>query len=223
MCKQKWLVAVEVVNNVFIVWLVEVFYRCKRVVPVAANKNLCGWCNLTNAFNTSACNCIPFFAVRLVGNFVQKFKADFAVLTITIISIIKSCCKMARKIFPEFIKTFLKFCAVKKSNFLFTSVKRKSCSLMKIKNHVQFIIFTPADCLRNSFVALFNWSSISSFNKVVINWQTNMIESPFFYCFEIFLFNKIVITFFGMIALRKPSSQIHTMHETVKSLHNISC
>ena len=67
----------KVVDYVFIVRRIQVFYRSKRIVPVAAHKNFGCRRKFADALNAVACDVVPFSAVRFVCYFVQKLKADF--------------------------------------------------------------------------------------------------------------------------------------------------
>ena len=101
--------------------------------------------------------------------------------------------------------------------------KWESKGFVKVKNHVEPVLFAPADSLSNSFIALFGRLPVSTFYEFIINRKTDVIQSPALNCGEIFFLDECVVAFFCMITLRKPATQINTVHKSVKSFHKSSC
>ena len=196
MRKDQGFVAVKIVDDVFIIRHRKIFYGIHAVVPITADQDLNGRCDLSDAADALVRDLIPAVTVVFIGNFVEKFKSD----SVFIFS------EAGSDIFPEFIESFLKSIAVEKSSLSKGIIERISHGLMKIQDHIQSVFSAPVDRVLDVAVAALHRISFFIFDQFVVKRKADMIHAPALDGLNVFFYDKSAVCFFCVITLRQPAA-----------------
>ena len=133
------LIAMEVVDHIFVRRKNDVLQRNHIVVVISAHKNLHIGGNFSDSSYALCGDLVPSAAILFFGHFVQKFERDG----------ILERSESSRKLLPQFYEALLVFWILEKTRLMLAGVEREAVCFVQVENHVQLVFSSPVNCFLN--------------------------------------------------------------------------
>ena len=158
----------KIVDNVSVIRSFQIWKSINTVIIIPSNQNTDIRGDIPDTPDTFPGNMVPCVRVFPVCNLIKQFKSKH----------IRICGISLGELFPQPVKTFLQFFIFKKARLPVVRIKRIAVCFMQIQHHIQAIFFTPENCFFNILEAFFQIRPVRSLNKIVINRDAHMIQTP---------------------------------------------
>ena len=168
MGKEQGVIAMEVIHNIFVKGLCNMFNCEDAVVHIAADENFDFGSSFADFSHGTLCNFHPRSIVGFLHNLVEQFNGKSgAVFAVT-----------AGKFVPKSDKPLYEDFTCEKACLCFI-VKNKSCCLVQIKNHIQAEFSAPVNAVLNICKSAFDEIAVFVLYKFIVNWQSYVVKADF--------------------------------------------
>ena len=204
------LVAVEVVDDLVIIGCIESLDCLGAVVVVAADEYEGVGSDGADTLDAVVGNAVPGVDVALVGDLIEQLEND----------VVGVAAVVTGELFPKTDKALLKSFAFEEALLILSEIEGEAGGLVQVENHLQTVGLAPAECAVDESEAFGLVGAVVVFQYIVVNGDTNMVESPRSDFCDVRFGDKAVEAFVAVIALREPAAEVDAFQKAFTSEHS---